>query len=298
MSRAITVFLTLMMLTLITLTLGAPVSLTARPLEERDSGITQPKGAWSVGLFNPLNWQVSERVGLEVHPLAFFAAPHLTLSHQLSTHNGHHISALYGLSAPSWALKNSLPFGLRGYLGPSCLVSVAEPEREGCQESGWGLSPLLGARWAHKQGPQVLTATLDVAVGVMLSGDRPTPLDTYAPVEVLFAPLTNTWRAHLGARAARRIADRLSLSLELNVWRTGEGPALGLEAEPKSPWVLSAHAGADIALTAHLSATLGVIYYNSDQRATRYVLDSEGYAQQERVRSHDVWPTLDLMWSY
>ena len=43
----------------------------------------------------------------------------------------------------------------------------------------------------------VVTAEADVAVGIM-PPVPPQPLDTYAPLDLVYAPLTRTHRSHLG----------------------------------------------------------------------------------------------------
>lgn len=270
---------------------------TPQRLELRDSALSPEAGSWSIGLFNPLKLQLSEDFGLELHPLAFLLHPHLRAQHRLLKSGPHELSALYGLSLPSQTLNLGLPFGATGYLAPSCLVSEVEPERGGCQRGGWGLSPLLGLSYGLRQGARVISVSVDVAAGLMLSGERPLPLDTLAPLEVIFAPLTNGLRVHSGARVAQRLLERLSASAELNLWWVS-APTLRLSERAKSPWTLSAHVGLDYTLGAHLSSTLGLIYWNSDQRAIAYEELDGGFQRKVNVRSHDIWPTLDLIWSY
>ena len=47
-----------------------------------------------------------------------------------------------------------------------------------------------------KDASLIFTVEADVASGVVLSGDRPQPLDTYAPVEILFTPMTHEYCPH------------------------------------------------------------------------------------------------------
>jgi len=272
-------------------------SATPSRLEERDGALSPESGSWSVGVFNPLKLQLAESWGVELHPLAFFMNPHARVTHSWWRSETQELSGVYGLSLPSLALNGSLPFGAAGYLGPACLVTEVEPERGGCQRGGWGLSPLAGVQYGLRQDKRVISAWLDVAVGVMLSGERPLPLDSHPPIELIFAPLSNSYRVHTGARVAQRLTDRLSASLELHFWWVGE-PDLRLSESPKSPWTLSSHAGVDYAFGEHLSGTLGVIYWNSDQRAVVYEDIGDGYQRKTSVRSHDLWPTFDLIWSY
>jgi len=290
------------------LALLAPLAPCAEPLplEARESALTPARGAWSVGVFNPLRLQVSDDWGLELHPLAALLAPHVEVHHALrrpalTAEPAHALTLLYGLSAAPWALRFALPLGLRGYLGPSCLVTAAEPGRGGCQESGWGVTPKAGARYSYARLGQALTAEADLAAGILLSGERPAPLDAYAPVELMFAPLTRTWRAHLGARAARRVWARLSVAAEVDLFWVGSPEAAFVrvgEGGARSPWTLSAYVGGDVALGAHLSLTAGVMYWNSDQRAAVFERDAGGFSRKVFVRSHDLWPTVDLMWRY
>ena len=42
----------------------------------------------------------------------------------------------------------------------------------------------------------------------------------------------------------------------------------------------------------------GAMYWNHDQRAMELRTDAEGFSRKEMVRSHDVYPTLDLIWSF
>ncbi len=288
----------------------SPALAAPLPLEARESALTPAKGSWSVGVFNPLRLQLSDDWGLEFHPLAELIAPHLEARHalwrpELTEESAHALELLYALSSAPWALRFAPPLGLRGYLGPSCLVTAAEPSREGCQESGWGVTPKVGARYSYARLGQALTAEADLAAGILLSGERPAPLDTYAPVEVMFAPLTRTWRAHLGARAARRVWSRLSVAAELDLYWVGS-PKSGYEqvgggaggTRERSPWTLSAYVGGDVGLGEHLSLTLGVMYWNSDQLAMVFETDASGFSRKVFVRSHDFWPTLDLMWRY
>ena len=40
-----------------------------KKLSFRESAFMPKEGAWNIGLFNPLYWQVGKKIGLEVHPL-------------------------------------------------------------------------------------------------------------------------------------------------------------------------------------------------------------------------------------
>lgn len=266
-------------------------------LELRDSALTPKAGSWSIGVFNPLKLQLADAWGIELHPLAFFMNPHIRVTQQWWTQEHHVLSGVYGLSLPSLALNKSLPFGVSGYLAPSCLVNEVEPERGGCQRGGWGLSPVFGFQYGLQKDTRVWSVYFDAALGIMLTGKRPLPLESHPPIEMIFAPLSNTYRIHTGARMSQRLTSYLSTSIELNFWWIGASD-IRVSETAKSPWTLSSHVGFDYAFGSHLSATLGLIYWNSDQRAMIYEKIDDLYQKKTYVRSHDFWPTFDLIWSY
>ena len=273
---------------------------TPMTLTERESALTPPKGSWSIGLFNPLSIQLSKKMGLTLHPIALIAAPHFTLTHQWYQKGKYTLTGLYGLASPSWSLQHGLPFGVAGFFGPSCLVKEAEPTRgDSCQKSGLGVTPKLGGRLSKARTRSVWTLEFDLAVGLLLSGDRPAPLQTHPPLEQLYSPLTNTYRAHIGGRFAYEVRSTLSLATELDLYWVGEPGSQGEVAGPAvSPITFSSYLGMDWMLTQHLTLTTGVMYWNSDQLSINFQETSDGYQQKVRVRSHDLWPTFDLIWSY
>jgi hypothetical protein len=276
---------------------SAPVPMT---LTARESALTPPKGSWSIGLFNPLSIQLSEKIGLTLHPLAVLAAPHFTLTHQWYKRGKYTLTGLYGLASPSWSLQRGLPFGVAGFFGPLCLVEEAEPDRNNsCQRSGLGVTPKIGATLSRKNAKSVWTFELDLAMGLLLSGDRPAPLHTHAPLEVLYSPLTNTYRMHVGGRYAHELTSTLSMATELDLYLVGAPSSRGQVAGPAvSPLTLSTYLGMDWMITHHFALTVGVMYWSSDQLSVEFQETSDGYQQKVRVRSHDFWPTFDLIWSY
>jgi len=94
---------------------------------------------------------------------------------------------------------------------------------------------------------------------------------------------------------------RLGVAAEVDLFWVGSPEAAFVrvgEGGARSPWTLSAYVGGDVALGAHLSLTAGGMYWNSDQRAAVFERDAGGFSRKVFVRSHDLWPTVDLMWRY
>jgi len=257
----------------------------------RETAFAPPNGQWSVGILNPLEVQLDKDWGIEVHPLAALAAPHLNVHHVWVRHDRWALMGVYGLSIPSWSLKFEPPFGLRGYLSPKCVVSSAEPERRlRCGQDAWVAAPKVGARYSRGRR-WIVTLETDLAVGILLSGEQPRPLDTYAPLEQLYTPMTHNYRLHVGARVSRTLPTGLIAMAEADMYRVGD-------VDGRSPWAFSTYVGVDVQISRALRGTLGVIYWNSDQRAMVLRTDDEGFSRKEMVRSHDVYPTIDLIWTY
>ena len=272
----------------LTVSLGFIVPANAMP---RDTAFSKPQHSWSVGIFNPLRYQLSEDWAIEGHPLVELAHPHATVDHTWARGERWALTGRYGLSVPSFSLRFGIPFGLKGYLSPTCAVSEAEPDRNlDCGQRAWALAPLIGARYSWGR-TWVVTTEVDVAVGLILSGHRPLPLDTYAPLDLVYAPLTRTHRTHFGMRVGRQIQPWLTLSADMNIYIMGGTGG-------RSPWTVSGYIGADFHVTAHLTMTVGGMYFNHDQRAMELVTDSDGFSRKEWRRNHDLYPTIDLIWSY
>ena len=257
---------------------------------DRESAFVAPH-AWQVGLFNPLRYQANDTWAVEGHPLAALAYPSIHAYQGLAQGKDWRFAAHYALALPSQTLRNALPFGLRGYLSASCLVDAAEPDRQtACQQAGVSIAPTIGGIYSYRSA-WTYTAELDVTMGVLLDGQRPAPLDTYAPIELLFAPLTHSHVSHVGLRASRAWLSRLRTAFEVDVYR------LGVVGD-RSPWIMSVYAGIDVTMTSTLLITMGSIYWNHDQRAMRLEEDADGFSHKKMVRSHDIYPTLDLIWQF
>ncbi|MEE2788978.1 MAG: hypothetical protein VX589_16700 [Myxococcota bacterium] len=270
--------------------LAAPAN--SQIFRDRLSAFTGLERSWSVGVFNPFNYQFTKDWGLEAHPLvAMTVAPHLTTTQRWLSGQAWSLQGRYGLSAPTWSLKFAPPFGLRGYLSPQCLVSNAEPERgDTCDDPGWVLAPSLATRFSVGK-TWVLTADLGFTVGVLVSGERPRPLDTYAPINLLYTPATHEYRADFGLRISRSLVSWLSCAAEFDIYRTGE-------FGPLSPWTFTTYLGFDARVSTHVTMTAGAIYFNHDQGAMTLMDIGQGYVRKSMIRSHDIYPTFDVIWTY
>ena len=271
------------------------VATSALALDARDTADVKDKGEWSVGVFNPLSLSPQEGVELELHPLLFFSAPHLQarFDHGEVGSDGWRVSSLVGLWFPYPALTSGPPLGLVGFFVPTCKVAEAEPDSpqgEWCQAPGWMVVPRLGLA-ASRGDVNVLTLKADVAGSLMLEGERPAPLDTYAPLDLQLAPLFNRWRAHASVRYDYLLRPGMRASVEGHVYRVGKTTLAS-----QSPWAAASHLGLDIALSATSRVSVGLYYWNTDQRAVSVEKDSQGFGEVKQVRSHDVMPTIDFIW--
>ncbi len=258
---------------------------------DRESAFMLPDGTWSFGIFNPTRYQINKTWAVETHPLGILFLPHVTAYHHWASGSDWALTGRYGLAVPSWSLRFGVPLGLKGYLAPACLVDEAEPDRNAqCMEAGWAITPTVGAAYSIKKD-WTFTVDADLAAGLMLSGDRPLPLDSVAAVDMSYAPLTHSYRAHVGLRATKAFLPWLRAMFELDGYRVGI-------VDDRSPWALSAFAGVDFQCTKHMVLTLGTIYWNHDQRAMVLEDIGDGFVKKAMVRSHDFLPTIDLIWTY
>lgn len=253
-------------------------------------------GATSVGVFNPLTHVPRAGVELSTYPLFGLLVPNAAARFHLFSAVDEPVTLVLetGLSLPGGVFTVAPPFGLQGYLTPSCKVERTEPGRapEDCDRPGTFLVPTVGLAASHGH-ETVVTARLDFAPGLLVDGERAPPRDTWAPLDLLFAPVFNQWRAHLGLRADHRLLGFLRLAGEAHVYRVAAGPP-----PVRSPWTLVGHVGTDWRTTPHTRLTLGASYWNSDQRRIVAIEDNDGYSRFEHVRSHDFGPTLDFIWSW
>ena len=267
---------------LATMLLAPPVG--AETLTARETAVVARKGTYSVGVFNPLRVAVTDRFELETQPLLFLIAPNLTVRvAHVDVGDRLRITGEYGLSMPTPAMKVA-----QGHLFPSWA--------HGRQHVGWIIAPGAGlvASRGDPEG-QVVTVRMDLTVGVVLSHTDTTPLDTYAPLELLFAPVTGGYRGRVGAIYDRRLAPRwrargygdLYLHASGELHDPGDWP---LRSSPHVTTRLGAAVDFAPGRRMRNRLTLGVAWWNYAQH------EIDPVTFQPR-RSNDVFPTLDFIWT-
>lgn len=266
--------------------------LPLRPsLYARESALVRPKGSWSVGVFNPVRWAFADRMEVEIHPLVALLAPHATVRYAHVQSGDWAVTGEYGLGLATPALRVGPP-GLGGYLAPSCKVADHDANKaQWCQETPWVLVPSAGVVVSH--GPDhEWTARADLARGGVLSGERHRPMDAWPYLDLLMAPTLSGWRARVGLGWDRPIGSRWRARAQADLFRVTE-----VEGEDRSPWTARLYAGFDLHVAQSSRFTLGAMYWNSDQHRVLVEKGEGGFGVTQRVRSHDVMPTIDFIWS-
>jgi hypothetical protein len=267
------------------LALAAPGAARAQALAARDTALVPPRGSYSVGVMNPLRIVVRDRLEIESHALVLFVAPNarVRIPH-VDRGDRLRLTGEYGLSVPTLAMKL-----LQGHLFPSWHYED--------QRVGWIVAPRAGAvaSIGDPEGTAVVTFRADLTVGLPLTHTDTTPLDTYAPLELLFAPVTSGYRGRAGAAYDRRLAPRWRVRGYADLYLHGSG-----ELHDPGQWPLSSAprittrvgAGVDVAPGKQMKnrLTVGVAWWSYSQ----HEIDPDTFAPR---RSHDVFPTIDFIWS-
>ncbi len=274
--------------------LGAATPATALPLAARDGADLPAKGTMRVGIFSPLTWVIAPDLELETHPLITLIAPHLTARFRKGSLGPARLTWEGGLSLPTPGLHIAPP-GLAGYIMPSCLVAAAEPERSGACEQGDHVLVVRGGVLASFGEGDVTTVRLDGAYGILMGSLRPRADDAWAPLSVLLAPVTRGSRLHAMVRHDHGLHDRVRVAAEVHLWRLGR---VDEDTDDRSTLVFGAHLGLDIGLGDSTRLQLGALYTNIDNRATEEQAIDGGFVERVFVRSQNVWPTLDVVWSF
>ncbi|MBM4343623.1 MAG: hypothetical protein FJ100_09630 [Deltaproteobacteria bacterium] len=275
----------------------------AESLAPRETARILAPGQWQVGLFNPLRYGL-QWVEIELHPIVFLAAPHIDVKVPLSSAHPDQWqwTAHLGLGVPTLGWRLPKPMGLAGDLVPSCKVAEADPKAAGwCQRPGWLVVPKFGV-WATREyghdaaggGYSALSLRAEIASGFAVSGDEAAPLDAWGPVDVQLAPQVGRTRAQVRAAVDHRLLDGLRARAEIGGYWVSR-PA-GDDAV--SPWTLSVYAGLDVRATAHTRVTLGAMVYDLDRRQQLLKKTADGFDSYSYVRSHELWPTVDVLWTY
>lgn len=264
----------------------------AEPRVARDTADVGPKGSWSVGVFNPGRWSVTDRLELVANPLLFFVAPHVDARYGLLQTGPVRLTGELGLLVPTFGMRL-----LKGYFVPTWGISG--------DSIPWMVVPRAGV--VASGGPRtgdVWTAIADVRVRAAFGAVNAGPLDSFAtPLDLLFAAPLTGWTARVGGAYDKALGDTFRVRGELNVHLLGWGTHLvtrGADVgplSPLSPWVFTAHVGLDIAVGKMSRFTVGCWYGNADGGGTAVVKGADGFAERVRVRSGTFLPTIDFIWA-
>lgn len=250
---------------------------SAQTMPARDTAYVMGPAKWRVGLFAPLEIGIGRgaEISTSIVP-QLMLAPNVALRVEMARLGPATVTGEYGLSMPTMAMRL-----LGGYLFPSFA--------NGEGEVGWSLAPVAGLRVsAGERG--VLTGHLETAIGIPLGDTSVRSLDTYAPVELIFAPTLNGYRAKLGGMYDYAILDWLRARAGVSGFLIGASPY-----PPRSPLYFSAEAAVEVRLGSRVRVSLGGVYYNYDQRETALERGDDGRLHRVGVRSNDVFPTFDVI---
>lgn len=256
----------------------------AAALSPRETALVRPtRWSYSVGVFNPMILAVGRGLEIQLHPLLFLVAPHALLRvPHIPFHGRWGLTGEYGFSVPTVGLRLT-----QGTLFPSW--------ENGTGHIGWALVPRAGAVLSRaapglRGQAAVITARIDLAVGLRLSSTDAQPLDAPAPLDLLFQPVLNRYRSRIGLLWDCGLGSR---------WRLrgyGDLYVHGLEQNFRLPVgakniTTRLGGGLDVGFGPRRQRRLafGVAWWNSYQHA----IDPTTWQAR---RSNDVWPTLDFIW--
>jgi len=260
--------------------LGAGLSTSARaePTRALYTADVLDKGRWSFGLMSPLRIGLGKRLEVDTQIVPWLLlSPNASLRMDLGRlGRGIRATGEVGLSVPTGAMWLT-----QGYLFPTWASSDGRV--------GWFVVPSAGL-WISGGDRGVWTTRLETTVGIPLGESDATPLESYAPLELLFAPLLNRFRTRIGGAYDYALLDWLRARVELNGYMIGKSPY-----PPRSPFYFSAEAAVVLGLGSRVSLALGAILYNYDQREQVLETGDDGRLHRVGVRSNDIFPTLDLV---
>ncbi len=247
------------------------------PLGARDTAYVLPEGQWRAGIFAPVAVGIGRGVELTTSLAPWFMlSPNAAARVELGKVGPATITGEYGLSLPTGSMRL-----LSGYLFPSY--------KNGQGEVGWSLVPTAGL-FVSGGKDNVLTGRMETAIGIPLGDTSVGTLETYAPIELVYAPALTGLRARLGGMYDHAFFPWMRARVGVNGYLVGQSPY-----PPRSPIYLSAEAAVEFALGGRVRLSLGAIYYNYDQRATVTERGDDGKWRRVGVRSNDVYPTFDLI---
>jgi len=250
----------------------------AEPMPARETARVLRKNGFTLGLSSPL--AVGLGHGLEITTMVvpwFLLSPNLSLRAQLiKSKSGIVLTSEYGLGVPTGAMRL-----LKGYLFPTFGTSGQSP--------GFVLQQYAGL-WLSGGDRGVWTARADVTTGLPIGNNPQRPLDTYAPVELWFAPATTGSRWHVGATYDYALVDWLRGRAGLHGYAVGQA-----STTDRSLLYLSVDVALEVRLGRRLRLAVGGQWYNYDTHRVVDEKGDDGRWQKVRVRSNDFYPTLDVV---
>lgn len=276
------------------LALAAPARAEEEPAPAPPKGLfplesahLRPAGSWSVGVFAPLKYALSDSLELELHPVWSLVAPSALVRVAHLKASACTLTGEYGLSVPLGfgLLVGGAPVG--GWLFPSGASA----------KIGTFVVPRVGLAMSGPVGAGAqLTARADLAVGLPVAGETTVrSLDSFlAPLDLLFAPVLRGFRGHLGGGYDRELLPWLRVRATVDAYVVGRQPDGYAQS---SQFIFSSHLGFDIKVGEQSRLTLGAIWWNWDQFKTDVRTGANGFAERVRVRSNDFLPTLDFIWA-
>ncbi|MEZ4314067.1 MAG: hypothetical protein R3F14_39105 [Polyangiaceae bacterium] len=254
-----------------------PAVAAADPLPARNTAAVLAPEKWRAGIFEPLEVGVKPGLSLTTSVLPWFLlSPNVGARIEMGRVGPATGTGEYSLSLPTGAMRI-----LKGYLFPTFATETGDV--------GWSLVPTAGL--VVSGGDRgVLTGRIETAVGIPLGPTDVTALESYAPIELIFAPALTGLRVRAGGMYDYRFVDWLRGRVGVFGYMTGAGPR-----PHRSPLYFSAEAGLEIGLGSRVRLAVGAVYFNYDQRKTEVQKNADGYSERVPVRSNDIFPTFDLI---
>lgn len=86
------------------------------------NGTTLAEGQWSMGVFAPLRYGLSEDLEIDIHPGWAFLAPHIGISHALFKESTWQVTVHHQLGYPTPLLKKLAAPGIGGVITPDSII--------------------------------------------------------------------------------------------------------------------------------------------------------------------------------
>jgi hypothetical protein len=265
------------MVATVSLLAGSSMAADAEPLAARDTAAVLPPGAWSIGLFDPLRIGIRKDIEITTHPIFdVLLSPNAALRVLWAGGSRLRLLGEYGLSIPTMAMR----WLGQGYVFPSW-------DDDGGRV-GWFVVPSAAAVVASGD-VGVWTARVETAVGIPIGPNEATLPESWAPLDLVFAPALTGLRTRVGAAYDHPLASWLRLRVAVDGWMVGK-----TFEPPRDSLYESAQITFDIRLGPHGRLVLGGSVFDSDQHRTEVICSPR--CRRERVRSVDFFPVVDFVW--